>query len=93
MVETAADERRVKISLTVNPDLLRAVDEFVADHPSSNRSRVVEDALGLWQHRQLEQALEEQYAAPLTQQQQQEMSSWRRIRRAAAQRILARDDE
>ena len=92
MADSAIDQRRVKISLTIDPVLLQAVDAFVAQHPTSNRSRVIDDALRLWQGRQLEQALEAQYAEPLTAEQEREMAAWRHIRRAAAQRILARDD-
>lgn len=72
--------------------MLRSIDEFVAAHPTFNRSQVIEDALRLWQSRQLEQALEEQYATPLTDEQAREMDDWRHIRRAAAQRFLSRDD-
>ena len=92
MAESVVNQRRVKISLTIDPTLLQAVDEFVAEHPASNRSRVVEDALRLWQGRQLEQALEAQYAEPLTEEQERDMAAWRHIRRAATQQILTRDD-
>lgn len=92
MAETAVDHRRVKISLTMDPSLLQSVDEYVAANPTSNRSRVFEDALQLWHRRQLEQALEAQYGEPLTGQQEQEMAVWRQIRRAAARRVLTRDD-
>ena len=93
MAELVVNQRRVKISLTIDPILLQAVDAFVAAHPTSNRSRVVEDALRLWQSRQLEQALEAQYAEPLTEEQEREMAAWRHIRRAAAQRMIIRDDD
>lgn len=92
MAESPLDRRRVKISASLDPALLRSVDEFVAENPTFNRSRVIEDALRLWQSRQLEQALEEQYAEPLTDDQAREMEAWRRIRRTAAQRIFTRDD-
>ena len=92
MTGFVSDERRVKISATIDPTLLQSVDQFVAAHPAFNRSRVIEDALWLWQGRQLERELEEQYAAPLTDEQAREMDDWRHIRRAAAQRLLSRDD-
>jgi metal-responsive CopG/Arc/MetJ family transcriptional regulator len=93
MAESVVNQRRVKISLTIDPVLLQAVDEFVAEHPTVNRSRVIEDALRLWQSRQLEQALEAQYAEPLTDEQVREMAAWRHIRRAAAQQMITRDDD
>lgn len=77
MAETAVGHRRVKISLTMDPSLLQSVDDYVAENPTSNRSRVFEDALRLWHSRQLEQALEAQYGEPLTGQQEQEMAVWR----------------
>ncbi len=64
MAESVADQRRVKVSATVDPALLHAVDAFVAENPEFNRSRVLEEALRLWQDRQLELALEAQYAGP-----------------------------
>ncbi len=92
MAEPVVDQRRVKVSATVDPALMQAVDAYVAENPEFNRSRVFEEALRLWQDRQLELALEAQYSAPRSQQEEDERAAWRRIRHAAAQRIFSRDD-
>jgi len=93
MAEQTVNQRRVKISTTIDPDLLQRVDAFVAEHPEFNRSRVLDEALRLWEDRQIELAIEAQYDYPLSPQDEQEHADWRRIRRAAAERMLARNDD
>lgn len=44
--------QRVKITVTLDADLLQAVDAFVADHPGLDRSNVLDQALLLWNARQ-----------------------------------------
>jgi metal-responsive CopG/Arc/MetJ family transcriptional regulator len=88
MSHIGVERYRVKISTTIDPELLRAVDSFVQRFPSYSRSRVIDDALRLWQERELERQMEEQYAGPLSEQEQEDRSSWRRIRNAAAARSL-----
>jgi Arc/MetJ-type ribon-helix-helix transcriptional regulator len=80
---------RVKVSVTLDPELLEAVDGFVQEHPGQDRSKVIDQALQHWYARQQEVAMEAQYTqgndAPAT-----ERSAWRATRRAAATRRLAR---
>lgn len=93
MVDVSLDQRRVKISATLDRGLLRDVDAFVAEHPAFNRSRVFDEALRLWKANQVEKAFEAQYAGPSSEQEAREREDWRHIRRAAVQRMLARDDQ
>jgi mRNA interferase MazF len=78
----------VKVSLTVAPELLQAVDSFVAEHPEFDRSKVVDDALSLWCARRQAEDMEQQFAMPESSIEREERAAWRRIRRAAAARTF-----
>ena len=81
---------RIKISVTVAPHLLRAVDAFLEAHPELDRSKVVDQALTLWCAEQQDKAIEAQFLGPLSTSEQEEHEAWRQIRRAAAERMLRR---
>jgi metal-responsive CopG/Arc/MetJ family transcriptional regulator len=84
--------RRVKISVTVAPELLREVDEFIEQHPESDRSKVIDRALLLWYAEREQEAMEAQYTAPMTPELEQELADWHHIQDAAAQRLFSRRD-
>jgi hypothetical protein len=79
---------RAKISATVDPLLLQAVDEYVRAHPGLDRSTIIDEALALWYAREQEHAMAAQFAAE-SEVDQDEWGSWRAIRRAAATRRIA----
>ena len=81
---------RVKIGATLDPDLVGAVDAYVAAHPGTDRSAVLDDALRLWCERQQDLAIERQYAAPESPRLRAERAAWRRIRNAAAARTFSK---
>jgi hypothetical protein len=91
MATAAPRRRRVKIGATVDPALLRAVDDYVARHPEYDRSKVIDEALYLWYAREQERAMREQFEAP-DDVGPGEREAWRRIRRAAAERWLRRPE-
>ncbi len=80
---------RVKVSVTLDPELLEAVDGFVQGHPGQDRSKVIDQALQQWYGRQQEIAMEAQYAQP-EDTIASEQTTWRAIRRTAATRRLSR---
>jgi len=82
------ERQRAKLSTTVDPALLDAVDRFVADHAAANRSQVIDEALRLWAARERERAIEAQYAAPGSAREQEEQVAWKQLRRAAATRLF-----
>ena len=88
MGDLMGDRRRVKISVTVDPLLLKAVDRFVAEHPAQDRSKVVDNALFLWYARQEEQAIEAELKAPRSGIEEEERAAWDRIQRAAAEKVF-----
>lgn len=77
----------MKVSVTLDPGVLQLVDDYVRDSQGLDRSKVLEEALGLWLARRQAQAMEAQYAdsddAPTD-----EMASWQAIRREATARRL-----
>ena len=81
--------RRARITATVDPDLLAAVDGYVASHPGVDRSGIIDDALRLWRAREIEQALEAQFAAP-DGVGPGERAAWDAVRRTAATRQMSR---
>lgn len=87
MSRPVAERRRAKLSVTVDPELLGAVDAFVAAHPGLDRSKVMDEALALWYAREQERAMEEQFGAPDVAT-RAEHEAWQRIQRAAARRVF-----
>ncbi len=81
--------RRVKVSVTVNPALLEAVDLYVQRHEQLDRSKVIDAALAQWYAARQDEAMAQQFAEP-QKQSPGEVTGWRRIRRAAAARRLNR---
>jgi hypothetical protein len=88
MPAKVGERHRVKISATVDPRLLKAVDRFVEEHSGFDRSKVIDEALHLWYAREQERAMEEQYAAPQSPEEQVERAAWRDVQAAAAERIF-----
>jgi Arc/MetJ-type ribon-helix-helix transcriptional regulator len=91
MADQTAERYRVKISATLDPSLLQAVDRFVRESPHYSRSRVIEDALQLWLKQQLERQMAAQYDVRPSDTTPDESADWRHIRRAAATRSLRKD--
>lgn len=88
MTTTAAERHRVKVSVTVDPALLKAVDAYVERHEGLDRSKVFNLALLLWYSEQQEQEIAAQHEAPQSEAERRERDEWRRIRHAAAARTL-----
>ncbi len=87
-----AERRRVKVSVTVDPELLEAVDAFVEAHPDHDRSKVFDEALYLWYSRRQAEEIEAQVAATESPAEKEDREAWRRIRAEAAGRVFQRDD-
>ncbi len=88
MVRSASARRRPKVTATIDPDLLAAVDAHVAAHPDDDRSAVIDAALRLWRAKQLELAIERQFSEP-DGVPQSERSAWDALRRGASERQLS----
>ena len=80
---------RIKVSVTLDPELLGAVDGFVQSHPGQDRSKVIDQALHQWYAQQQGVAMEAQYARTEDDVVGPERKAWRAIRRSAAKRRLS----
>jgi hypothetical protein len=88
MAIPSSSRRRAKVSITVDPALLNAVDRYVQRHADTDRSKVMESALQSWYSARQQEAMIEQFS--VTEPEESEPQSWQRIRRAAAGRKLKR---
>jgi hypothetical protein len=82
---------RVKISATLDPELVAGVDAFVRKHPGTNRGKIIDEALWLWFAKEQDRAMEEQYAAP-DDIPEDELRQWNAVLEANAQTMLGNDD-
>lgn len=78
---------RTKVSLSLDPVLVRDVDAYVDGHEGTDRSKVVDDALHLWSAVQQQSAMELQFADEADAD-PAELDAWHSIRRTAAARRL-----
>jgi len=85
---TIGSMNRIKISVTVDPTLLKAVDDFVERHEGADRSKVIDQALNQWSAAQQEEAMVSQYFESPGPSSEREF--WRSTRRAAAIRTFSR---
>jgi hypothetical protein len=88
MADRASSRRRAKVSITVDPALLNAVDRYVQRHADTDRIKVIESALQSWYSARQDEAMIEQLSDP--EPETSEQRDWLRIRRAAAGRKLKR---
>ena len=82
-----ARQRRVKLSVTVDSQLIQMVDAFLSGQPELDRSKVMDEALALWCEREQARAMEGQFATR-SPAEDSERAEWSRIQRAAAQRVF-----
>jgi hypothetical protein len=88
----AQARHRVKISATVDPELLKGVDAYVQNHPGAGRSTIIDEALELWLARQQDRAMEDQFAAP-DDIPEDELRQWNAVLDANARTMFGRDRE
>ena len=86
---TVGSMPRPKVSVTLDPELLGAVDAFVQAHPGQDRSKVIDQALQHWYARLQEIAMEAQYREE-SKSELAERQAWRSIRQAAVKGRLSR---
>ena len=85
--------RRIKVSITVDPELLRTVDRAVEDNSEMDRSKIFDAALRLWTAEMQDRAIEEQLSAPQSEEEQEERKAWKEIQAASARRLFWPDAE
>ncbi|HUX86815.1 MAG TPA: ribbon-helix-helix domain-containing protein [Chloroflexota bacterium] len=71
---------RPRITVTVDPDMLEAIDTYIQEHAGLDRSQVVDEALRTWYAQILHEALARQHAAPKSAEELAERAVWKHIR-------------
>lgn len=89
---TMGQRHRVKISATLDPELVAGLDTYLKDHPDTNRGKIIDEALWLWFAKEQDRAMAEQYAAP-DDRPEDEVRQWNAIRDASARMMLNRDPD
>lgn len=92
MAKRSGEIRRSKVSATLDPQLVNAVDRYVNEHPGLDRSKVLDEALALWFAREQQKAMEAQFS-DRSGVDPDEWAAWVSIRDAAAERLLTKCDE
>jgi hypothetical protein len=90
MAKRSPARKRAKVSVTVDPGLLNAVDSYIQRHAGMNRSKVMDSALTSWYAVGQQEAMVEQFTSREPTEVQAEREAWKRIRRGAATRMLKR---
>ncbi|HLQ06016.1 MAG TPA: hypothetical protein VK197_10250 [Verrucomicrobiae bacterium] len=80
----------MKVGATLDPDLLSAVDGYVARHPGVDRSNVLDEALKLWFEREQDLAMERQIREDVKFYDDRDRVAWRELRDAAAARTFTK---
>ena len=84
------DAVKEKVTVSIDPELVNAVDQEVRAHHADSRSAIVEEALRLWQIEQQRQAIEqgtEAYYRSRSQKEQREDQVWARLATRHAKRL------
>ena len=84
------DAVKEKVTVSIDPELVNAVDQEVRTHHVASRSAVVEEALRLWQVEQQRRAIEqatEAYYRSRSQKEQREDQAWTRLATRHAKRL------
>jgi Arc/MetJ-type ribon-helix-helix transcriptional regulator len=79
-----------KVTVSITPELVDAVDQEVRAHHADSRSAVVEEALRLWRVEQQRHAIEqgtEAYYRSRSQKEQREDHAWTRMTSRHAKRL------
>ena len=79
-----------KVTVSIDPQLVNAVDQEVRAHHAGSRSAVVEEALRLWRVEQQRRAIEqgtEAYYRSRSQKEQHEDQAWTRLATRHAKRL------
>ncbi len=92
MGQYTEQRQRPKISVTVAPELLNAVDEYARGHAGTDRSKIVDEALRCWIAQKQREALHAQFTAQRSPEEEEERAAWKRIRAAQVRRLIAKYD-
>ena len=81
---------KVKVTASLDPDLVKAIDKYLKESKTRSRSQFIEDILRSWQREQKKRHIEseiEQYYQSLSDKEQKEDHEWTDIAALSASHI------
>ena len=81
---------KTKVTVTLNPELVRQLDELSDTPKAGSRSRLVEEAVRVWLYDQAQKDLErqtEEYYLSLSKAERKEDKQWSKIAARSARRL------
>lgn len=81
---------KVKVTTSLDPDLVRSIDKYLKESKISSRSQFIEDVLRTWQMEQKKRNIEseiEQYYKSLSDKERKEDQEWTDIATLSASHI------
>ena len=90
MPAVTGQSSKAKITITLNPELLRQIDALSNSSRAASRSRLVEEAVRLWLYAQAQKELERQteaYYLSLSKAERKEDKQWSKVAARSAKRL------
>jgi metal-responsive CopG/Arc/MetJ family transcriptional regulator len=81
---------KVKVTASLDAELVKAIDEFLKESGDRSRSQLIEDALRKWQKGQKREEIEsqiEEYYLSLSDKEREEDRNWREIATQSAHHL------
>nr|HID60114.1 ribbon-helix-helix protein, CopG family [Desulfobacterales bacterium] len=82
MGSKASSSVKVKVTASLDPELVKAIDEFLKEFKTRSRSQLIEDVLRRWHKEQKKREIEsqiEEYYLSLSNEEQEEDRQWSKI--------------
>lgn len=82
MGSKASSSVKVKVTASLDPELVKAIDEFLNELKTQSRSQLIEDVLRKWHKEQKKREIEnqiEEYYLSLSNEEQEEDRQWSKI--------------
>ncbi len=90
MASKTSSSVKVKVTASLDAELVKAIDEFLKESKDRSRSQLIEDALRKWQKEQKRQEIEcqvEEYYLSLSKEEQAEDRNWSEIATQTARHL------
>jgi metal-responsive CopG/Arc/MetJ family transcriptional regulator len=90
MASRTSSSVKVKVTASLDAELVETIDEFLKESGNCSRSQLIEDALRKWQKEQKRQKIEsqiEEYYLSLSDKEQEEERNWREIATQSAHHL------
>ena len=90
MASKTSSSVKVKVTASLDAELVETIDEFLRESGDRSRSQLIEDALRKWQKEQQRQKIEsqiEEYYLSLSDKEREEDRNWRKLAAQSAHHL------